>query len=119
MARFIIFLNSLINLYLYFVVGASLMSLVPNINPDYPLFHYIFTAAGFYILDQPFIFPPMIIMMGCVLVQIALRKIYDKYYKSNEPKVVILTPEELIEKLKEQKEKDIKNDSDKDNRSDS
>ena len=41
MAKVIIFLDRLVNYYLYFVVMACFLSLVPNINPDYPLFDFI------------------------------------------------------------------------------
>ena len=29
-------------LYMYYVLGACMLSWVPNINPDYPLFNFIF-----------------------------------------------------------------------------
>jgi len=103
MANFIIFLDRLVNLYLYFVIGACLLSWVPNINPDYPLFNYIFKAAGFYILPpvMGISFAPALVMVVAALVSIGLRKVYLKYYADKEPKIVVLTQEEFLEKLKE------------------
>lgn len=123
MAKFILFLDRLITLYLYYLVGACLLSWVPNINYNYPLFHYIFKFAGFYLLPpvMGFIFAPAIIMTLCVLLSMGLEKIYQKYYASKEPKVIILTPDELAKKLKQTKEKqeEDNNGSTEDNRSDS
>ena len=70
MARFIIFLDRLINYYLYFVVMACFLSLVPNINPDYPLFNFIFKAAGFYIVPAifGFIVSPVLVMISLALI---------------------------------------------------
>ena len=65
MAKFLIYIIRILNLYLYFVVGACLLSLVPNINPNYPLFHYIFKFAGFYLI------PPV---FGVSLISIMLQK---------------------------------------------
>ena len=42
MANFIKFLYRLVMLYMYYVLGACMLSWVPNINPDYPLFNFIF-----------------------------------------------------------------------------
>lgn len=119
MANFILFLDRLVNLYLYFLLGACLLSWVPNLNHNYPLFNYIFKFAGFYILPpfMGFVFTPVILMTVCVLISMGLEKIYNKYYANKEPKVIVLTPEELINKIKEQKEDN--DDSIKDNRSDS
>lgn len=112
MAKLILFLDRLINLYLYFVIGACLLSWVPNINPNYPLFNLIFKAAGFYILP-PFMgmsFSPALVMVICALISMGLGKIYNKYFASNEPEVIVVSPEEFIEKIKEQKEKEDKED---------
>ena len=101
MGKFIIFLIKLIYLYLYFIIGACILSWVPNINPAYPLFHYIFTAAGFYIMPAfaGISFSPALVMVLCALAITGLEKIYDKYYKKDEPKVVILTQQEFLEKF--------------------
>lgn len=123
MAKFILFLERLVNLYLYYIVGASLLSWVPNINHNYPLFHYIFKFAGFYILPpfMGFIFAPVILMTICVLVSMGLEKIYNKFYANKEPKVIILSPNELAAKLKQAKldREDNDDDSIENNRSDS
>ena len=103
MAKFIIFLDRLVNYYLYFVVMACFLSLVPNINPDYPLFNFIFKAAGFYLIPTfwGIIFSPAIVMICLVLISTGLHKIYYKYYDQNEPQVVVMTPEEFIKKVQE------------------
>lgn len=121
MANFILFLNRLINLYLYFIVGACVLSWVPNINPNYPLFHYIFNLAGFYILP-PFMgmnFSLAFVMVVCAIIIAGLEKIYSKYYAEKEPKIIVVSPEEFLAKLTQQKEEVKKNDSDNDNKSDS
>ena len=105
MANFILFLNRLINLYLYFIVGACVLSWVPNINPNYPLFHYIFNLA--------------LVMVVCAIIIAGLEKIYSKYYADKEPKIIVVSPEEFLAKLTQQKEEVKKNDSDNDNKSDS
>lgn len=106
MGKFILILDRLIFLYMYFILGACILSWVPNINPDYPLFHYIFKLSGAYILPPiiGFGFGPALIMVVCALASMGLRKIYDKFYADKVPKVVILTPEDLMEKLEKQKE---------------
>lgn len=108
MANFIILLDRIVNLYLYYVLGACLLSWVPNINPNYPLFHVIFKFAGFYIIP-PFAgvsFSPALVMVVAGLISLALRKIYNKYYADEVPQIIVLTKDELIEKLKEEKRKD-------------
>ncbi len=115
MAKFIVFFNRLINLYLYFILGACLLSWVPNINPNYPLFHAIFTAAGFYILP-PFMglsFSPALVMLALGLVSVGLVKIYNKFYAPKEKEIIVLTPEEFIEKINKEAEK-TKEDSEDD-----
>lgn len=114
MANLIIFLDRIIYLYLYFIVGACLLSWIPNINPDYPLFHFIFTAAGCYLLPpvMGFSIAPALVALVCASISTGLRKIYDKYYADKEPQVIVISPEELAQKLKEQnKKKEDNNDS--------
>lgn len=121
MAKFILFLNRLVNLYLYFIVGACVLSWVPNINPNYPLFHCIFKLAGFFIVP-PFMgmnFSPALVMIVCAFIIAGLEKIYNKYYADKEPKIIVLSPEEFLAKLNQQKDEVKNNDSNKDNRSDS
>lgn len=114
MGKFILFLDRLVFLYMYFILGACLLSWVPNINPDYPLFYYIFKFSGAYILPPVigFAFGPALLMVICALISMGLKKIYIKFYAEKEPKVIVLTPEELVEKLNKQKEEDNKNDCD-------
>ncbi|MDE6138879.1 MAG: YggT family protein [Candidatus Gastranaerophilales bacterium] len=114
MAKFILFLDRLVILYMYFILGACMLSWVPNINPNYPLFYYIFKLAGCYIIP-PIMglgLGPALIMVVCALISMGLRKIYDKFYADKESKIVVLTPEELMEKLKKQKEGNKKDDCD-------
>lgn len=107
MAKFIVFLNRFINLYLYFVLGACLLSWVPNINPNYPLFHVIFTAAGFYILPpiMGLSFSPALVMLVLGFISVGLVKIYNKFYAPKEKEIIVLTPEEFIEKINKEAEK--------------
>lgn len=108
MANFIILLDRIVNLYLYYVLGACLLSWVPNINPNYPLFNMIFKFAGFYIIP-PFYgvsFSPALVMAIAAVISVALRKIYNKYYADKVPQIIVLTKDELIEKLNEEKRKD-------------
>ncbi len=107
MAKFILFLDRLINLYLYFVIGACILSWVPNINPNYPLFHMIFKSAGFYILP-PFMglsFSPAVVMVVCALISMGLGKIYNKYFASNEPEIIVVTPDQFIKEIREENKK--------------
>ena len=83
MGKFIVFLYRLVNLYLYFVLGACILSWIPNINPNYPLFHYIFKFAGFYLIPPVmgmFISPALVLILTS-LVMIGLSKIYHKFYE--------------------------------------
>ena len=101
MGKFILFLDRLINFYLYFVVMACFMSLVPNLNPDFPLFHCIFKLAGFYLIP-PIVginISPMPQMMILVLTSMGLRKLYVKFYAKNEPRIVIMSQEEFEKKF--------------------
>ncbi len=99
---------------MYFIVGACILSWVPNINPDYPLFHFIFTAAGCYLLPPVlgFSIAPALVALICAFLSAGLRKLYDKYYADKEPQVIVVTPEMLAQKLKEQKLKKEENDND-------
>jgi len=120
MAKFILFLDRLINFYLYYVVMACFLSFVPNINYNYPLFHFIFKSAGFYLIPPVFgiLIAPMLVMTVCVLISMWLDKIYLKYYAPKQPHIVVLTKDEFIkkmndlnEKIKEDKKDDDTNDS--------
>lgn len=124
MAKFLIYLIRIVNLYLYFVVGACFLSLVPNINPNYPLFHYIFKFAGFYLIPPVFgiSLSPMAVLVCTALISMGLVKLYDKYYASKEPQVIVVSPEEFIRQVakheelrkKEEEEKSCENQEDKD-----
>lgn len=111
MAKFIRFLYRLVNYYLYFVVMACFLALVPNINPNYPLFNYIFKIAGFYLIPPifGFIISPMLVMIISALIMMGLRKIYSKYYAPKEPKVLVITPEQFIEQIKKNEKDYIEN----------
>ena len=100
---FIIFVNNAVCLYLYFIVGACLLSLVPNINPNYPLFHYIFKFAGFYLIPPVlgFSFSPMVIMISLVLISMGLQKVYNKYF-SEEQEVYVIPAEEIFKQIKDE-----------------
>lgn len=102
MAKFIRFLYRLVNYYLYFVVMACFLALVPNINPNYPLFNCIFKISGFYLIPPifGFIISPMLVMIVLALIMMGLNKIYTKYYAPKEPKVLVMTPEQFIEQIK-------------------
>ena len=117
MAKFIIFLDRLIYLYLCFVMCACLMSWIPNINPDYPLFHAIFTTAGFYLIPPVFGLgiAPALVMCVCALVSYGLGKIYQKFFAKKDSKIVVVTPDELIQKLKEQEQEFIKKEQEENN----
>lgn len=114
MANLIIFLDRLVILYLYFVAGACLLSWIPNINPDYPLFSFIFKSAGFYLIPPVagVSLSPALVMAVCALVSMGLHKLYIKFYAPKEPKIVVLTQEEFLEKMKEQQNKEDKKDGD-------
>ena len=102
MAKFIRFLYRLVNYYLYFVVMACFLALVPNINPNFPLFNYIFKIAGFYIIPPifGFIISPMLVLIILALIMMGLDKIYTKYYAPKDPKILVMTPEQFIEQIK-------------------
>lgn len=111
MSKLIRFLYRLVNYYLYFVVMACFLALVPNINPNYPLFNYIFKIAGFYLIPPVFgfIISPMLVMIISALIMIGLGKIYSKYYAPKEPKVLVMTPEQFIEQIKKNEKDYIEN----------
>lgn len=120
MAKFILIIDRLVNLYMYYVGLACLLSWVPNINPDYPLFHFIFMSSGFYLLPpfMGFLFAPVLIMVLCALSSAGLGKLYDKLNKEKEPRIIIMSPEEFIQKIEQEKlkkeqtiDKDENNDS--------
>lgn len=118
MSRLILILDRLINLYMYYVGIACLLSWIPNINPNYPLFHFIFLSTGFYILPSflGFIFAPLLIMVLCALISAGLRKLYIKLNKDNKQQILILSPEEFFEKMTQEK---MKADKDKEDNNDS
>ena len=101
MKAFIIFLDRVINLYILFVVMACFLALIPNINPMFPLFHYIFILAGFYIIPTVFgiSFAPVIMLCTCTLISIGLRKIYDKYYNPKNQEVYYISAEQFAKQL--------------------
>ena len=114
MENFIKFLYRLVMLYMYYVLGACMLSWVPNINPDYPLFNFIFKSSGFYIIP-PILglsISPAVIMLLCGLILLGLDKVYAKYFAKNEPKILVMSPEEFFEKMKEQQNKEDKKDGD-------
>jgi len=101
--KIVIFMSRLVNLYLYFIVGTCILSLVPNINPNYPLFHYIFKFAGFYLIPPVFgfSFSPMVLMIALVLISMGLQKLYHKYFYV-EPQVFVMSAEEFFDKVNKQ-----------------
>ena len=114
MANFIKFLYRLVMLYMYYVLGACMLSWVPNINPDYPLFNFIFKSSGFYLIP-PILglsISPAVIMLLCGLILLGMDKIYAKYFAKNEPKSLVMSPDEFFEKMKEQQNKEDKKDGD-------
>lgn len=119
MARIIVFLNKLINLYLYFVIMACFLGCVPNINPNYPLFHYIFKFAGFNLIPPIFGFyiSPAVVMISCALISRGLIKIYNKYYESKKPEVIVISADEFIKRANEfaQNSEELEERKDEDN----
>jgi uncharacterized protein YggT (Ycf19 family) len=111
LGNLILFLDRVVNLYLYYVVLACFIILIPNINPNYPLFHTMFTFAGFYLIPPIFgiSFSPMAMLILPTLISMGLRKIYLKYFAKDEPKIVVLTKEEFEKSFPELK-KEEKND---------
>lgn len=116
MAKFILFLDRIINFYIYYVIGVCILSWVPNINPNYPLFDFLFKSAGFYIIP-PFMglsFSPAFVVFVCAMISLGLRKIYTKFYEKNKPSIIILTQDEFVKKLNEHNDV-IPKDKDDDN----
>ena len=104
MAKFILFLDRMINFYIYYVIGVCILSWVPNINPNYPLFDFLFKSAGFYIIP-PFMglsFSPALVVFVFAMLSLGLRKIYAKFYEKDKPSIIILTQDEFVKKLNEQ-----------------
>lgn len=120
MSKFILILDRVVNLYIYYVGLACLLSWVPNINPDYPLFHFIFLSTGFYILPPflGFIFAPLFIMVLCALISVGLGKLYIKLNKDKVPHIMIMSPDEFFAKMEQEKAKADKI-KDKDDNNDS
>lgn len=129
MANLIIFVDRLLYLYMYFIIFGCLLSWVPNLNPDYPLFHMIFVATGAYILPPIFgmLLGPCVVMLVLAASSYGLRKIYNKYYAEKERNILIITPEDLMKKLemdaakdkeKEQSEEEVPSNEDKENEND-
>ena len=56
-------------------------------------------------------FSPVITMLVAGILSMGLRKLYDKFYKKDEPKIVVITPEEFMQKMNEEKREDKKDDS--------
>lgn len=50
-------------------------------------------------------------MLVAGILSMGLRKLYDKFYKKDEPKIVVITPEEFMQKMNEEKREDKKDDS--------
>ena len=110
---------------MYFLLGVAILSWIPNINPDYPLFHMLFKFSGFYLLP-PFmglaLAPALLMVVGAFLIMM-LEKIYDRFYKPEKQQVYFMSSEEFTRRLDEfQKNKELQNkkeemndDSDKDN----
>lgn len=118
MTKFILVIDRLVNLYMYYVAMACLLSWVPNINPDYPLFHFIFKSTGFFILKPflGFIFTPLLLMVLCSLVSMGLQKLYEKLNKDKNKDILILSPEEFFSKMEQERLKqENKENSDDDN----
>ena len=120
-ADFILFLSRVINLYMYYVGFACLLSWVPNINPDYPLFHFIFVSTAFYLLPRffGFVFAPLLVMTVCVLVSQWLVKLYLKLTKDKRPEIIVMTPEEFFKKFEQQNMKKEEEKTDKEENNDS
>lgn len=120
-ADFILFLSRVINLYMYYVGFACLLSWVPNINPDYPLFHFIFVSTGFYLLPQifGFVFAPLLVMTVCVLISQWLIKLYLKLTKDKRPEIIIMSPEDFFKKLEQENLKKNEEKTDKEDNNDS
>ena len=73
----------------------------------------MFVGAGFYLIPpiMGISFSPVITMLVAGILSMGLRKLYDKFYKKDEPKIVVITPEEFMQKMNEEKREDKKDDS--------
>lgn len=126
MGKFIIFLYRLANLYLYFVLCACVLSWIPNVNPDYPLFHFIFKFAGFYLIPPVLglLISPAVILIVTSLVIMGLSKIYNKFF---EPQLFYMSSEQFLKnaekmsklsthtEIQNKESEDFNNDGNKDN----
>lgn len=111
----ILFLYNLTNLYIYFIVMACFLGVIPNINPNYPLFNYIFKIAGFYLIPPIFGFylSPMLMLIVTTLIMLGLGKLYNKYFKPDEPKVIIMSQKDFIDTFVNKKEEERKDTDEK------
>ena len=82
---------------------ACFLALIPNINPMYPLFHYIFFFAGFYVIPavMGISFSPIFMLCVLALCSIGLRKIYNKYYSPKNQEVYYISAEQFAKHLEE------------------
>ena len=103
MPALILFLDRVLNLYIMFIVLACFLALIPNINPMYPLFHYIFKFAGFYMIPPVFgiSFAPVCMLCICTIISIGLRKVYVKYYNPKDKEVFYISAEQFMKHLNE------------------
>ncbi len=127
MGKFILYLDRLVNLYLYFIVMACLLAIVPNINMNYPFFHAIFKLAGFYLIPPlaGVSFSPMLVMTVLALVSMGLKSLYMKYFAKDDGSVIIIQSSDIERTMKElsnlkeessnKEEKENKDDRDKNN----
>lgn len=101
MAKFLMLLYRIVNLYTYFVVMACILLIVPNINPDYPLFNAIFTFAGFYLIPpvMGIMLSPMCVLMILTLINMGISKLYKSKYADKEPKIIVLSAEEFAKQF--------------------
>ena len=114
MGKFILFLDRLVYLYIYFIMGACILSWIPNINPNYPLFNIIFKIAGAGIIPPVLGFDigPAGIVIILVLISTGLRKLYLRFFKPEEPEVIVLTKddfEKCLDKYNKMKKEDEDN----------
>lgn len=114
-------MSRVINLYMYYVGFACLLSWVPNINPDYPLFHFIFVTTGFYLIPPifGFVLSPLLIMTVCVLASQWLVKLYLHLTKDKRPEIIIMSPDEFFKKFEQQNQIKKEDNTDKEDNNDS
>ena len=101
MAKFLMLLYRIVNLYTYFVVMACILLIVPNINPDYPLFNAIFKFAGFYLIPpvMGIMLSPMCVLMVLTLINMGIYKLYKSKYADKEPKIIVLSADEFAKQF--------------------